>query len=29
MALRMKRAAFIEQKNNEAIRLNRAVVVKR
>ncbi len=28
MALRMKRAAFIEQKNNEAIRLNRAVVVK-
>lgn len=28
MALRMKRAAFIEQKNNEAIRLNRAAVVK-
>lgn len=28
MALRMKRAAFIEQKNNEAIRLNRASVVK-
>ena len=27
-ALRMKRAAFIEQKNNEAIRLNRAAVVK-
>ena len=28
MALRMRRAAFIEQKNNEAIRLNRAAVVK-
>lgn len=28
MALRMKRADFIEQKNNEAIRLNRAAVVK-
>ena len=28
MALRMKRAAFIEQKNNEAIRQNRAAVVK-
>lgn len=28
MALRMKRAAFIEQKNNEAIRLSRAAVVK-
>ena len=28
MALRMKRASFIEQKNNEAIRLNRAAVVK-
>lgn len=28
MALRMKRAALIEQKNNEAIRLNRAAVVK-
>ena len=28
MALRMKRAAFIEQKNNEAIRLNREAVVK-
>lgn len=28
MALRMKRAAFIEQKNNEALRLNRASVVK-
>lgn len=28
MALRMKRAAFIEQKNNEAIRLNRVAVVK-
>ena len=28
MALRMKRAAFIEQKNNEAIRLGRATVVK-
>ena len=28
MALRMKRAASIEQKNNEAIRLNRAAVVK-
>ena len=28
VALRMKRAAFIEQKNNEAIRLNRAAVVK-
>ena len=28
MALRMKRAAFIEQKNNEAIMLNRAAVVK-
>lgn len=28
MTLRMKRAAFIEQKNNEAIRLNRAAVVK-
>ncbi len=28
MVLRMKRAAFIEQKNNEAIRLNRAAVVK-
>lgn len=28
MALRMKRAAFIEQKNNEAIWLNRAAVVK-
>lgn len=28
MALRIKRAAFIEQKNNEAIRLNRAAVVK-
>ena len=28
MALRMKRTAFIEQKNNEAIRLNRAAVVK-
>lgn len=28
MALRMKRAAFIEQKNNEAIRQNRASVVK-
>lgn len=28
VALRMKRAAFIEQKNNEAIRLNRASVVK-
>lgn len=28
MALQMKRAAFIEQKNNEAIRLNRAAVVK-
>lgn len=28
MALRMKRAAFIEQKNNEAIRLNRVSVVK-
>lgn len=28
MALRMKRAAFIKQKNNEAIRLSRAAVVK-
>ncbi len=28
IALRMKRAAFIEQKNNEAIRLGRAAVVK-
>ena len=28
MALRMKRAAFIEQKNNEALRLNRTAVVK-
>lgn len=28
MALRMKRASFIEQKNNEAIRQNRAAVVK-
>lgn len=28
MALRMKRAAFIEQKNNDAIRLGRAAVVK-
>ena len=28
MALRMKRAAFIEQINNEAIRLNREAVVK-